>query len=599
MKKPELFNISQLANLFPVALMIFLLFLILKPTLNLPLPNDAYVDLRIIQTDFGKNLSFLYPSIKYYFHQYGTQFTSILIAYKLFGFNPKAYFILNITLRIAAALAIYLFTVKWTKSKLAGFFAGVFFGVNLAGIQPTTRVAFFLVYVGIIALFIFLDRWLTFHYQPTEKNLKLSALFFALAILSYPVRMVGTVPLTFLGEIYWLFKDYCNKAVIKLWIKHILILTGIILLFVFVTGTLASTPELSYKRISTNILLVSLLTGYPPVITTLWLFISNLIISPLASYSSNFDPVILNPLTVLLPFLSILLFLYCILRRKFLLAFASVAAVTFVPLVMASSVNLEGWNEEWIIITQVGGTIFILSNLFLIYMKDNYKRFSEVGILGSILVISTILFPWLISPQQSVNDQSAFNFIHRYYTPPSAGMGLLLGCVVAVSLDYLKKKFKLIIKSEMKISILKLARGLIFFPILVGLPVIILFFTYWQAISSNSLLISQGAGADVTIIETFWNKIAPFVKDIKSPPMINYIYIDNKTDLDEKYITSLADRITITLRTVDNPPNVIFIFNKLVLQEVLQQKNPNDYIYAYRFDGKEIVDIKNELLNIK
>lgn len=105
---------------FPVLLVVLVLFLILKPAISLPLPGDAYVDLQVIVNDFGKNLSFLHPSLKYYVYQYGTQFSSILIVYKLFGFNPLAYFIINIFLRITAAVTICLFTVKWSKSKLAG-----------------------------------------------------------------------------------------------------------------------------------------------------------------------------------------------------------------------------------------------------------------------------------------------------------------------------------------------------------------------------------------------------------------------------------------------------------------------------------------------
>src|SRR3989338_363370 len=116
---------KKFANLFPIILLILTLFFVLKPALNLPLPSTAYVDIRIVIADFGKNLSFFYPPIKYYFHQYGTQFTSILIAYKLFGYNPLAYFTLNIFLRILAALTIYLFLYKWTKSRLTGLIAGI------------------------------------------------------------------------------------------------------------------------------------------------------------------------------------------------------------------------------------------------------------------------------------------------------------------------------------------------------------------------------------------------------------------------------------------------------------------------------------------
>lgn len=589
---------NKLKKYFPILFVILLLFFVLKPALSLPLPGVTYVDLQIIVVDFGKNLSLFHPPLKYYVYHYGTQFTSILIVYKLFGFNPVPYFIINIFLRIAAAVVIYLFVVRWSKSKLTGVVAGIFFGVNLPGLQPTIRVAFFLVYAAVIALFIFLDRWLKFHYQPNEKSLKLSALLFVLAILTYPIRMVGTVPLVFAGEIYWFLKSLDNKTVLRLWIKHFLILAVTILLFVFVTGTLSSTPELSFKRISPTILLTSLLTGYPPVIASLWLFISNLIISPLLLVV-NSNTTNLKLLTVILPILSIIFFLSCILSRKFLLAFTSLIAITFTPLVMASSQNLEGWDNNLLMITQIGGSIFILSNLFLLYMKNKNEHLAKIGILGSAIVLTFILFPWLISPQQSNNDQSAFNFIHRYYTIPSAGIGILFASVVTLSWNWLKNNFQILLKIKRGVGFFQVIKDLIFIPIPIFLIALIIYSIYWNMISTNNLLITMGSGADVTKIELFWNRIEPLLKDIKEPPNTNYIYIDNISDVDDKYIKEMvADRIIISRKMVENPPKINLIFTQAEFMEVLNKKT-NDNIYAFQFDGKEVIDIKEKLFNTK
>lgn len=584
---------NKIKNYFSILFVVLLLFLVLKPAISLPLPGVTYVDLQVVVADFGKNLSFFHPPLKYYVYHYGTQFTSILIVYKLFGFNPLAYFIIDIFLRILAAVVIYFFVVRWTQSKLAAAVAGIFFGVNLPGLQPTTRVAFFLVYAAVIALFVFLDRWLRFHYQPTTKNFMLSALFFALAILTYPIRMAGIIPLIFIGEFYWILRNYHDRTMFKLQIKHLALLIIITLLFVFVTGTLSSTPELSYKRISTNILLTSFLTGYPPTITALWLFISNLIISPVSLLIRNSGTAILESLIPIMFLLNICFFFSCIFNRKFLLAFASLIAVTFTPIVMASSGNLEGWDNMLIVVTQIGGSIFILSNLFLIYMRNRNKNLAEIGMLGSTVVLSFILFPWLISPQKANNDQSAFNFIHRYYTIPSAGMGVLLASVVAISWDTLRNNLRLLLK-------LKDKKGLIFFPIPLCLSVLIGYFTYWNMISTNNLLISTGNGADATKIELLWNKISPLLKDIKEPPAINYIYVSNTSNMDNQYIKEMiADRITISRQMVYNPPKVNLFFTQPEFIEVLNKKRADDSVYAFQFDGKELIDIKEKLFNIR
>lgn len=590
--------IPLLRNSFPVLFIVAVLFFILKPAITLPLPGVTYVDLQVIVHDFGKDLSFLHPPLKYYIYQYGTQFTSILIVYKLFGFNPAAYFIIDIFLRITAAVAIYLFTAKWSKSKLAGIVAAIFFGVNLPGIQPTTRVAFFLVYGAVISLFIFLDRWLEFHYQPSGKNLKLSGLFFILAILTYPIRMVGTVPLVFAGEIYWFFKSFKNKDILKLWLKHLMLFIAIILSFVFITGTLSSTPELSFKKISPLILIVSFLTGYPPTITTLWLFISNLIVSPVSLFV-NSEAANLGFLTIIFPFLGIIFFLSCVLRRKFLLAFASLTAITFAPFVLASAKNLEGWDNNLVVVTQIGGSLFILSNLFLIFIKNRNERIAKMGLLGTSIVLSAILFPFLISPQKSNNDQSAFNFIHRYYTIPSAGMGILLGSVIAGSWDWLKNNLKALLNLKTRLGFFQITKGIILLPVLLCISILIIYFTYRNMMSTNNLLTSIGQGTDAAKIELFWNKIEPLLKGIKEPPETNYIYIDNISDTDNKYIKEMmTDRITISRKMVDNPPKISLIFSQPEFMTVLN-KNPNDNVYAFEFDGKEVIDIKEKLFNTK
>lgn len=580
--------------LLPILFLIGLLFFILKPAITLPLPGVTYVDLEVVVADFGKNLSLFYPPLKYFVYHYGTQFTSILLVYKLFGFSPMPWFTIDIFLRIAAAVVIYLFVTKWSKSKLAGVVAGIFFGVNLPGLQPTTRVAFFLVYGAVIALFIFLDRWLRFHYRPTLKTLTWSALFFALAILTYPIRMIGTIPLILLGESYWILKNYRDKILLKLQIKHILTLLVIILLFVFVTETLASSPELSFKRISPTILFTTLITGYPPVINTLWLFVSNVIISP-ASFLNNTNSGILQNIPLILFVISVFFLFSCILRKKFLLAFASLTVITFTSSVAASARNLADWSSNLITITQIGGSLFILANLFLLYMRSKNKQLTEIGILGSMIVLTAILFPWLISPVKSSNDQSAFNFIHRYYTIPSAGMGLLFGAVVVLSLEWLKDNLSILLKLKNKMDLFRLIKGLIFIPIPIFIIALITYSIYWNLISTNKLLISIGNGADASKIELFWNKINPLLVKIKEPPALNYIYVDNKSSIDNKYITEMMqDRIIITRKMVFKPPKVTVIFSKNELSEILSKKGPDDILYLLEFDGKEVKDISKK-----
>lgn len=222
-----------------------------------------------------------------------------------------------------------------------------------------------------------------------------------------------------------------------------------------------------------------------------------------------------------------------------------------------------------------------------------------MGLLGTFIVLSTILFPFLISPQKSNNDQSAFNFIHRYYTIPSAGMGILLGSVIAGSWDWLKNNLKALLDLKTKLGFFQITKGIILLPVLLCIPILIIYFTYGNMISTNNLLTSIGKGADAAKIELFWNKIEPLLKDIKEPPETNYIYIDNISDMDNKYIKEMmADRITIRRKMVDNPPKIGLIFSQPEFMAVLDS-NTNGNIYAFQFNGKEVIDIKEKLSHTK
>jgi len=145
-----------------------------------------------------------------------------------------------------------------------------------------------------------------------------------------------------------------------------------------------------------------------------------------------------------------------------------------------------------------------------------------------------------------------------------------------------------------------LIKGLILLPVLLCLPALIMYFTYWHMISTNNLLTTIGTGADATKIELFWNKFEPLLNDIKEPPDTNYIYINNISDVDDKYIKEMvADRITISRKMADNPPKISLIFSQPGFLEILKKKTSNDSIYAFQFDGKEVIDIKEKLLNTK
>lgn len=594
-------KILKRSVILPLFLILIIALIILYPAFFLAYPSPSYEDLYIVVNHFGQNISFLYPKPLYYLHQYGTQFASLALAYKIFEFDSKMYFALNVLLRIGAAFAVYLFVSKWSRSIVAGLIAGIFFVVNISGLQTTTRVSLFQIYVAAIFLCIFLDKWFRFHYLPTKHNLYISALFFFIAIISHPVRMVGIVPLVFLGEIYFFIKHYKDRVKIKLNFMHLVLLMFILFLLMFATGTLATTPELTFKRLSPTILFLSLITGFPPVIMSLWAFISNLmIVHEIPGYEiikiGSLKSFIYKEVSLYLSLLSAGFSLIFLLKRKFLLVFMSIPILAFSYTLYRSSPYL-GWYPGWIAITQIGGTLFLISNLLLFFFKDKYPRLAEIGFFGSLIVVSNLLFPWLISPQVSGNDQSAFTPVHRYYTIPSIGMGLLLSCVFALCIHSAKENLSGILENlKRRLRIFKII-ALFGYTLALLIPcVLIIVLISLNALTTHTYLISQNESVNTRETDLFWKKLRPYMKNIQTNS-VNLVYIDNNKGLDKKYIKNLfPKRIAINLRATLNPPVVNFIFNKEDLLDAIE-RNQNYNLFAFKVEGQHLLDIKQETLD--
>ena len=587
-------------SFLPILFVVIVTFIVLYPALFHILPDPSHEDLSIVKGEghFGRNVSFLHPSPLYYFHQYGTQFTSLAIAYRFFDFNSKYYFILNVVLRILAVISIYYFVVKWSKNRITASIAALFFGINTAGIQSTTRVSLFQIYTAIIVFSFFLGKWFQFHQHPTRKTLIGSISFFLLTVLTHPVRLVGTVLLTFAGEFYWFFKNYKERGR-RIRIYHFLTLIAVIFLLIFITGTLSSTPELSYKRVSPSILLLALFTGYPPVILSLWFFISNLIISPFSVNYGYISTTLIQNLPQIIPLFAILFSFNLFLKRKFLLVFLSIPVVIFSPLVGYSLKNLEGWQAVWIPITQFGGTFFLLSNLVLIKYWNRFKEISQIGLLGSGIVLANLLIPWLISPEVSGNDQSAFTYIHRYYTVPSIGMGMLIGSVLAICFYSIKDSLLQVKRNLFQLSSLfSYFTSIVFsfFLIVIGLWLIFI-----QAISTREFLIQEGHNINTSKYDSVWIMLEPTISQLLAKEEVTYIYLELDKDFDEKIANAVFKRrVPIHLGEINNPPQVNFIFNREDINNILNEEKEDliatNSFFAFRIEGTKLIDIKDDVL---
>lgn len=571
LKLQYIFSESNLYFLPSLLIILFTLF----PAFSLPFFNTSYDDLRLIKSNayFGKYVSFFYPPLTLYLKSYGTHLASVAIAYKLFDFNSRMYFILNIALRILASFSIYYFVTKWSKSKLAGITSSMFFGVNTAGIDSTIRVTVFHTYTAIIFLMFFFDRWFKFHYHPTRRNLVISVVLFVLTIFSYPIRMVGIVFLVIFGEFYWLFKNIKNDSFRRLRIFHLLLLILSIAILIFLLGTISSTDEISTKKLSLEILLISLMTGNPPILTSLFLFVGNLLIPFHAFVYGYLSVKSMSMLAHFLPILGSIILVFCLIRRKFLAGFMIVPAILFPYSVFSSIPFLEDWRMEWVIITQFGGTLFLCMSLILYLGWDKDKHLGEIGFLGIGLILSNLLLPWMISPQSSLTDQSAFNLIHRYYTIPSIGMGMLLASLLRLLINRIKRLNQL--------------KSLGFLLAIITIIAIILL----QTLTTHQHLAKLGENINTAKIDLFWVKLKLYVPNIATKKE-STLYLEGNGYLNEEYIKKYFPiRMAISLGEVETTPRVNFIFNEYAIKDTLVDEN----FYAFKFDGENLFYIKKQI----
>ncbi len=587
---------NNLLLLLSVAIIVFTL----KPSLTLPINADTYTEFAIATKDFGKNstnFKIFNVTPLYYFSPYGTLELSNAITLKLFSFNSSYYTFLTMIVRILAAVSIYYFAAKWSGYKLTGFISSLYFGICYPGFENTFRTSLYIIYPAVFFMFLFFDKWFTFHNKPNIKNLKKSLIFLVLSILIYPARMVGMIIVISAGEIYRMLEKFKERKTLKLRFKHILYTFITLAIMILISGTLKKTDELQFKMISVFALFKSVITGSYPSIFSLWLFISNLIFSPQFFMSKLISYPVLNNISVLLPISALVTFFVLLFKKKYSLALITTTAIAFPFLVNISVPYLTNWNRDWVMAVKYGGTIFMLFLIILLYMWEKSRKLAEVGWLGVIILTSNIFFAWMLAPVYFIDSQSSFDFAIRYYTLPSAGMGLLFGSVFS----YLFYSLITFIKNVLSINkkkILSFSKLLLSIPVYLVPMLIILYSVTLNGVTTNSIFIEKNKGLDSKKIDGLWKVLVLSNISFKNNKSSKIIYLDNfGTSQEKDYVKTIFPiRFSLTAGDVVNPPQYFFIYDKETLNRIYSEvpnKNTKIDFYAFRFEDSKLYDIKN------
>lgn len=567
---------------------ILLIIYTFSPSLSLEFSLEDWSHFETLTNKFGQGFPVSQFPPSFYFSQYGILLSSISFAHKLFGFNAFAYYFVNLLLRIITAFSVYYLTLYLSKKKVIALVAGLMFGISYPGVENTTWATLFWIFPAVTVLCIFLLFWYKFHERLTIKSLIASSLLFWLTIFIYPVRTFGLPMVVFAGELYWLFIHLHNNQLKRVQVIHFLIIILIFLITVTLTSSFQTTPELSGKLLSPHVFFNGLFNGHPPIFLTIWFFIGNLFLPPdflttLADwnvYNVKFRDLILFSLSTAI--LGAGFICFSLIRKKYYISILSTIPLMFPFFVYLASPRLVDWPIYWLITMQIGGALFMLTILIALLIWKYNKRLSETLLLGILLLFSHLIIPWMISPQISNNDQSAFNLISRYYTIPSIGSSIILGCLFYIV-------FKTII-SYVKIIYLKL-------PLLVMEFLALMIIIFLHMYSSNKLLLDRKIFLDREKHNKIWTQIKPLIYSDKKQE-IKVVYIRGDLSKNEEYMMrTFPYRLAFEERyyTLSQNPSFLFISDLKQINS-LPTDLENDNFFAVTIKNSEVKNIKDEVL---
>lgn len=181
----------------------------------------------------------LHSAITHFFTPYGPQDTIMGVLTKIFGYQSGTpFYIISFLLRLFAGSTLIPIVNRFTKSKSPAFFALLTFITIFAGIDATNWTFNMTAYAGIGFLNLSIYYFLISKEGEYKKNyLLLWLLFFFLAVISVPTRIVGFAVIFPLMDIFWLTKEkkgYTKKLLLE---QIILIIILVLISFACLYGS--------------------------------------------------------------------------------------------------------------------------------------------------------------------------------------------------------------------------------------------------------------------------------------------------------------------------------------------------------------------------
>ncbi len=546
---------------------------------------------------------------------YGTAYALLGLAHLFFGSEMLPYYILNVFLRAVGAFAIYLLATWWSKKKIIGIVAGLFFGVSITGIENTNWVIQFPAYLGPIMLCLSLYFWKKFHDTPNKDSLKKSVIISGLAFFISHIRIYALPLIIMGGEFYQYIFSKISKKYLGIRNQHIKLLLAIFFLpfvisylILLLTHNLIVTANV-FSVTSPSILLQSLTNGYPPTIFTFFMFIGFLVFPPFfypgaAIFHLTTTEDVLTILSLVMIVLSLSFLFFCLIKRQYLASISSIIAVIYPISFYLTQNKLENLEPAILISILVGGTIFILLSITICHIWNYNRQIGELGLIALTVIITHLLLPWASFPIPQNNIQSAADPRNRYYLIPVIGISIVWGIVLNSSLILINNYW------QTHRSIIKR----IFFPgnlLAISLIIIITYLLSMHSWVTHNYLMSRSSYSYNERLNELWKIVKPKFESIEDKKTERVVYFEGNLSAKDINIIEYYMRHKLSEIGFRNPykaHTVFFTSSKKVIYSLIHQEPGSlallglsqpfslDNFLALRFEKNMLIDIKKEII---
>lgn len=414
-----------------VAVILIISLFTFLPSFNLALLGDDWLAFFRYFQHLGPESPGAWNHLTYFLTPYGAQDIMMGILQKIVDYNSTWYYVTSYFLRMVAAFSFYPPVFYLTKSKLAAFFAILFFSTTVIGFDTTNWSSNMTSYITVALFNIFLYFFFKSRSQNSIKFFSVAPLLYYLAYVTTPIRMHGSLPFIFLLELFWVLQ----KRSLKVGKMAAFRFSVVVLVFLVIrfTGQSQGPPQEPMERF-----LIGLTQDRQMLASGRFDFI----FYPVVIFGSMLIPDLIGPqgqinaIRQLLPLIILTTVVFFTITFFITKNAGKYTLKSFINLLIALSL----WTISVILIYKgnrtffnntsqifsllIGGNTLILISFLLI--KNFGEDISQALFLGTLWSILSFFFAWWWAPT------SVFPTTYRYLIVSAIGITILFASLISL-----------------------------------------------------------------------------------------------------------------------------------------------------------------------